>query len=241
MEPTRPAAGNRVRASIEELAGRLISRPLGGVHKRVFYPSLRIPDSSGMRDRTYLIIHGWQASGPGHWQTWLADRLRAANETVLYPLLPNPDTPVLKEWIEALHFHVSQMTGEKIVVCHSLGAVTWFHYATTDPAMPVDRLLLVAPPCPPALARIPELQGFAPVPLDAGALARSARHCRMVCSSRDEYCQESAALAYAGPLNIEGEILPSQAGHINIASGFGPWPQVEKWCYDPTVRFVDGL
>jgi hypothetical protein len=29
MEPTRPAAANRVRATIEELAGRLISRPLG--------------------------------------------------------------------------------------------------------------------------------------------------------------------------------------------------------------------
>jgi Holliday junction resolvase-like predicted endonuclease len=29
MEPTRPAAANQVHASIEELAGRLISRPLG--------------------------------------------------------------------------------------------------------------------------------------------------------------------------------------------------------------------
>jgi len=29
MEPTRPAAANRVRTTIEELAGRLISRPLG--------------------------------------------------------------------------------------------------------------------------------------------------------------------------------------------------------------------
>jgi len=30
MEPTRPAAAKRVHASIEELAGRLISRPFGG-------------------------------------------------------------------------------------------------------------------------------------------------------------------------------------------------------------------
>ena len=34
MEPTRPAAANRVHASIEELAGRLISRPLGGLNLR---------------------------------------------------------------------------------------------------------------------------------------------------------------------------------------------------------------
>jgi hypothetical protein len=35
MEPTRPAAANRVRASIEELAGRLISRPLGVPGRKV--------------------------------------------------------------------------------------------------------------------------------------------------------------------------------------------------------------
>jgi len=30
MEPTRPAAANRVYDRFQELAGRLISRPLGG-------------------------------------------------------------------------------------------------------------------------------------------------------------------------------------------------------------------
>ena len=192
-----------------------------------------------MPSRSYLIVHGWQASGPGHWQTWLANRLQEASETVQYPLLPSPDTPVLEEWIEALHGQVSLMTGEKIVVCHSLGSVTWLHYTTRAHANSVDRLLLVAPPCPPALAKIPELQGFVPVPLDAYALARTASQCRMVCSSGDEYCEVSAAVAYAKPLRIESEILPSEAGHINIASGFGPWPQVEKWCYDPRTRFAN--
>ena len=28
-----------------------------------------------MRRPSYLILHGYQASGPGHWQTWLAARL----------------------------------------------------------------------------------------------------------------------------------------------------------------------
>jgi len=189
--------------------------------------------------RTYLIVHGWQASGPGHWQTWLADRLQEANESVLYPLLPTPDIPVLDEWIEALHEQVSLLKGEKIVVCHSLGAVTWLHYATTPYASSVDRLLMVAPPCPPALARIPELRGFAPVPLDALALSRSASECRMVCSSGDEYCEVSAAIAYAKPLGIEIDLLPAAAGHINIASGFGPWPRMEEWCYDSTIRFSE--
>jgi len=192
-----------------------------------------------MSNRSFLIIHGWQASGPGHWQTWLANRLRAANETVCYPLLPTPDAPVLDHWMKALHHCVSHMTGEKIVLCHSLGGILWLHYATRPSAKPVDRLLLVAPPCPPAVAKIPEFQGFAPVPIDAQALARSANRCLMVCSSGDDYCEASAAVAFANQLGIESEILPSEAGHVNTASGFGPWPHVEEWCYDPTIRFAD--
>ncbi len=30
--------------------------------------------------RSFLILHGYLGSGPDHWQTWLAARLRAAGE-----------------------------------------------------------------------------------------------------------------------------------------------------------------
>jgi predicted alpha/beta hydrolase family esterase len=51
-----------------------------------------------MPARTHLIVHGWQASGPGHWQTWLAGRLRDVRESVQYPLLPSHN-PIRHEWI----------------------------------------------------------------------------------------------------------------------------------------------
>ena len=50
----------------------------------------------------YLILHGWQGSGPDHWQTWLADRLRADGHDVRYPALPDPDHPRLADWLRAL-------------------------------------------------------------------------------------------------------------------------------------------
>ena len=192
-----------------------------------------------MTSRTYLIIHGWEGSGPDHWQTWLATRLRAANEAVLYPLFPSPDTPVLAQWIGALKEYLNSMTGDKIVVCHSLGAILWMHYAINVHDEPVDRLLLVAPPCPPALAQLNEVQGFLPIPLDHETFSKSTRQSLMVCSTGDEYCEVNAAITYAKPLRIECEILPPEAGHINVESNFGSWPQVEKWCYDPSVRFTD--
>ena len=47
----------------------------------------------------FLILHGWQGSGPEHWQTWLAGRLRAAGHHVQYPELPACDEPWLR-WVE---------------------------------------------------------------------------------------------------------------------------------------------
>ena len=51
--------------------------------------------------RSFLILHGYAGSGPGHWQTWLADRLASAGERVAYPALPSPDAPLLTTWRSA--------------------------------------------------------------------------------------------------------------------------------------------
>src|SRR6185295_10450351 len=52
--------------------------------------------------RSFLILHGLEGSGPGHWQTWLAARLRADGERVAYPDLPDADMPSLHAWRETL-------------------------------------------------------------------------------------------------------------------------------------------
>jgi serine hydrolase len=35
---------------------------------------------------------------------------------------------------------------------------------------------------------------------------------------------------YGAPLGIPVDVLPG-AGHVNPDAGFGPWPEVEAWCY----------
>ena len=52
--------------------------------------------ADGMSRPSYLILHGYQGSGPGHWQSWLAGRLRAADAMVAYPDLPDADAPPLE-------------------------------------------------------------------------------------------------------------------------------------------------
>jgi predicted alpha/beta hydrolase family esterase len=177
---------------------------------------------------SFLILHGYQGSGPQHWQTWLAGRLRRAGAEVAYPALPSPDAPVLEAWRAALERELRALSGPPVVVCHSLACVLWLHHC----AQPVleggcaERVLLVAPPSPEGAPRA--ILPFFPVPLEGDAVARAARETVLVCGHDDPYCPEGAAAVYGGPLGLAAHVLP-RGGHVNVEAGYGPWPEVEAW------------
>ena len=184
-----------------------------------------------MERPSFLILHGLEGSGPGHWQTWLAGRLRAADAQVAYPDLPDADRPELRSWLDALARELDALASPPVVLCHSLACVLWLHHAAAGGAL-ASRLLLVAPPSPES--ELEPLQSFLPAPLDAGALRASAPEgVRMVCSDDDPYCPEGAQRAYAA-LDVETDVL-SGRGHLNPDAGLGPWPQVEAWARDGSV------
>jgi predicted alpha/beta hydrolase family esterase len=167
----------------------------------------------------YLILHGYQASGPGHWQSWLAGRLRSADATVRFPDLPDADAPRPQPWVEALERELDAFGEAPVVICHSLACLLWMHHAAGG-GQPAARLLLVAPPSQTGAPEV--LQPFFPVPrVELG-------NARMVCSDNDPYCPEGAQTVYPG---LPTDVLPG-AGHINPESGYGPWPSVEAWARD---------
>jgi predicted alpha/beta hydrolase family esterase len=178
-----------------------------------------------------LILHGWQGSGPEHWQTWLAERLREAGHHVRYPSLPDCDQPCPDRWGVAFRSELAELAagpGERVVVCHSLGCVLWLREAArVPPAHRPDRVALVAPPCPGAA--VPELAGFYPTGADRAAIAAAAGETRLVCSGDDSYCPGGAARVWGAPLALPVDLMPG-AGHINVEAGFGPWPEMEAWC-----------
>jgi predicted alpha/beta hydrolase family esterase len=180
-------------------------------------------------DADYLIVHGLGGSGAEHWQSWLAATLRARGASVSYPDLPDPDGPSLNAWCEAVEAELGRMKRPPIVVCHSLGAVTWLHLASRRRRRIADRVLLVAPPS--AGAKMPEIQEFVPPPLDADAVAIAAGSTRLVCTPDDPYCPEGAAGLYARPLGLAADEIPD-GRHLNPEAGYGPWPAVEAWCLD---------
>src|SRR3954465_6282177 len=103
--------------------------------------------AAGMGRPSYLILHGYQGSGPGHWQSWLAGWLRSARALARFRALPDPAEPHPQLWLEALERELDAFTEAPVVICHSLACLLWMHHAAGG-GQPADRLLLVAPPPP---------------------------------------------------------------------------------------------
>ncbi len=186
--------------------------------------------------RGFLIVHGWQNRRPeGHWHRWLATELAARGYAVDYPQLPEPDRPVLDDWLHALEGLLRKE--KQVVVCHSLGCIAWLNLAYRGSAgLPVDRVLLVAPPSPDFLRDEPALAGLQPPSGYGERLAASSRTpVRLVCGDDDPYCVRGAQREY--PEVTDVDVVPG-GGHLDMPAGYGAWPSVLAWCEDPTVRLA---
>jgi hypothetical protein len=121
------------------------------------------------------------------------------------------------------------------VVCHSLGCLLWLHVAQRNPrGRLAERVLLVAPPAPEQFE--PEMATFLPRDFDPAVIAGSAGSLLLVASDNDPWCPEGADRVYGEPLGIPTVMLPG-TGHLDMESGYGPWPAVLDWCL--TGRWPD--
>ncbi|MGW4931366.1 RBBP9/YdeN family alpha/beta hydrolase [Agromyces sp. NPDC004153] len=183
-----------------------------------------------------LILHGWQNRRPdGHWQHWLAGELEAGGAVVRYPQLPEPDEPVLDDWLSALDTELAGTDPAALtVVAHSLGCLLWLAYAVRraeagEVAPLARRVVLVAPPSPDVIRGIPEIAAFARESdeegLRAALAASAAERTTIVAGDEDPYCPDGAERTYAVPLGA-AFVEVGGGGHLTIDDGFGPFPLV---------------
>lgn len=168
----------------------------------------------------YLIVPGWSNSGPSHWQSHWERELAGAMRVEMANWLE----PRRNDWIATLDLAIRGAGGPAILVAHSLGCLTVAHWAAAngarrDGSSSILGALLVAPAdvdrpgCP------DHLRDFAPVPREALPFPS-----RVVASSNDPYASLASSREIAAAWRSDLVVLDG-AGHINAASGFGPWPE----------------
>lgn len=173
-----------------------------------------------------VIVHGYDGSGPGHWQRWLEQELRRRRIPVVVPDLPEPAAPQKDRWVAALADAVCSAAAPVTLVCHSLGCWAVDHLFTERGLLGVHAVLLVAPPSPYLLFEPAE--SFLPPPCRREVWAPLAARTLLAGSDNDDFTTPEEIDAIAKKLGVRSHIIPG-AGHINADSGYGPWPFVLEW------------
>ena len=163
-----------------------------------------------MPDFTFVIVPGWRNSGPAHWQSLWANQLpntvRVEQDDWVSPLK--------SAWVARLEETVQLAGGPVILIAHSLGCMAATHLSEQTSSR-IRGALLVAPA---DAEQRPALADFAPV-----SRRRLPYPSTVVASSNDPYCPLNVSAALAQTWGSELVQLDG-AGHINVDSGHGPWP-----------------
>ncbi len=162
-----------------------------------------------------LILPGYLGSGPDHWQSRWERKLSTARRVEQRDW----ERPNREEWVETVTREVLAATRPAVLVAHSLGVVAALH-AAQQSGDKVAGAFLVAPPSEAVIREMPAVDSaFLPIP--RGRLAFPAI---MVGSSNDPYADASFTRRLAEDIGAHF-IDAGAAGHINVDSGHGPWPE----------------
>lgn len=168
-----------------------------------------------------LIIPGLGGSGRGHWQDWW---LRNDPNAVLVAQ-SNWRRPCPEAWTERLTEAVEAYPYSWLVA-HSLGVPLVTRLAARRLDLRIAGALLVAP------ADVEKAEEAGPIrafgPLSQAPLPFPAT---VVASRNDSWMPFRRARAFASAWRAQ-LVDYGHSGHINIAAGFGPWPDGPRFLSD---------
>ena len=179
-----------------------------------------------------VIVPGVGGSEHDHWQSWLQRQLKSRSRVQQQDW----NKPVLHEWIEQFVKTVQAIQEPIQIVAHSFGCLTTVAALAQHPELKqkIKNLVLVAPANP---ARFGDA-GFA---RDSQNNYQQYFHqlklqapTQMIISENDPWLNFQDALQLAKAWKIRPKNL-GQVGHINVASGFGPFPEIYDFLISENV------
>lgn len=167
-------------------------------------------------EASILIVPGFGDSGSGHWQTRWEQKLSTARRVIQ----PDWRRASRAQWAETIAKAVNAADKPVVLVTHSIGTATIPHAASLFMPDKVAGAFLVALSDWNREELLPGVpHDFAPLPREPFSFPSL-----LVASRNDPYCDFEVAADHA---NAWGSALidAGEAGHINVDSGHGPWPE----------------
>ena len=134
--------------------------------------------------------------------------------------MPDWDHPEPEGWIAALDVAVAACAEAPILVGHSLGCIALVHWALRQ-AAPIHGALLAAPADVERPGGLEALRSFGPIPQRSLPFPAI-----LAASANDVFMTHDRAVTLARAWGVRRVDLGS-VGHLNFASGHGPWNQGE--------------
>ena len=180
-----------------------------------------------------LIVPGVGGSEKQHWQSWLQEQLHDAVRVEQ----DYWNKPVLDVWVQRFTEVLLQQTAPVQVVAHSFGCLTSVAAIQHNPALlqRIGSLLLVAPANPErfsvtGLRKEAEASIASQLPQTALPVAT-----RLIASRNDPWLSFEAAELWATRWQADLVDL-GHAGHINVAAGYGAWPDIFQYLASGTHK-----
>jgi predicted alpha/beta hydrolase family esterase len=156
-----------------------------------------------------------------HWQTLMAAEIPGSRTVAA----PEHDKLSCAARLQALDMAIQAITGPIVLVAHSAGCVTVAHWALTG-RRPIQAALLATPadierPLPTGYPSLDALRASGWLPLPRWPLPFRTV---LAASSDDPLATLPRSIQLASDWQAEIVTLGS-VGHLNPASGYGPWPQ----------------
>lgn len=157
-----------------------------------------------------LIIPGLHGSGGDHWQTWLQQRYRGSRRVEQHDwAVADLDTWAARI-VETIDDGPSG--GRWIAVAHSFGCLALLRHLQLRGAGGFEAAILAAPADPRRFGAEDQLIRRSPL-----------REAVLVASRNDPWMSFDAARTWATCWDV-ALLDAGEVGHLNPASGFGPWP-----------------
>lgn len=171
-----------------------------------------------------LIVPGYHGSDKDHWQTWLEQQIPSAKRVSGIDW----EQPIIHKWADAIVHELDASIHKTVIVAHSFGCLASAMAIAKRPEK-VAGVIFVAPADPQRFSVFGARQSdFTDLPSIAGHLPdHSLKTTGILIGSRDDPWME---LQHAYAWSKRWDLIfhdAGNAGHINVESGFGPWPLIK--------------